>query len=637
MGKMVMRNREAEVALQKRMHYCSTLISIAFNAYPIVATIVCLIGYVIIDGKQLTPEIAFLTLLLFNSMRASIYAIPSLIQRTLKAKISFDRIQNFLFEDEVPTLQNTMEPSSKDTILELNNATFSWAPEISADTVPVLKSINIEIKEAELIGIIGRVGAGKSSILSAICGELYQISGQFYRKPDITIAYVPQEAWIQNLSLRDNILFGKIYDEKMYQKTIEVCALKDDLKQFAAGDETEIGERGLNLSGGQKARVALARAVYQCSDLYILDDTLSAVDSHVGTHIFQNVIGNEAGILKDKTRIFALNSINFLSKCDKIAVLKEGNLVDFGTFEELSSRKNITFVELVKELKVKAEHQQDDLDLNDDDATPAQLKKQKRNLSSDNPKTPLLDQNISTDGKLIKDEITSAEKQTIKIYSNYLKAFGLKLAFGYFITLFVKYFSTTCVHIRRLASGSSSKVTSHTQESYVGVPTLRIFGAQKMFCQKMINYITKVAEAKFTEKIAIRWSQLMMELFISIFSSIFIIIAMYFGHVGILNPSSVALVVSTGIMLKGFFGDIIHEIIAIESNAVSVERVQEYIGNEHEAEWISTKNIAEPNWPSEGNIEFKDFSLRYRPSTPLVLKKLNLHIAGGQKIGIVGR
>uniref|UniRef100_A0AC35FPX6 ABC transmembrane type-1 domain-containing protein n=1 Tax=Panagrolaimus sp. PS1159 TaxID=55785 RepID=A0AC35FPX6_9BILA len=154
MGKMIMKNRQAEVSLQKRMHFCTTLTSIAFNAYPIVATIVCLIGYIIFDGKQLTPEIAFLTLLFFNLMRSSIYAIPQLTQQMIKAKISFDRIQKFLLEDEVPEIKNTMDPSNKDTIVELYNSTFSWSHEDFEASIPVLKSLTLEIKEGELIGII---------------------------------------------------------------------------------------------------------------------------------------------------------------------------------------------------------------------------------------------------------------------------------------------------------------------------------------------------------------------------------------------------------------------------------------------------------------------------------------------------
>jgi ATP-binding cassette subfamily C (CFTR/MRP) protein 1 len=426
----------------------------------------------VIQGHPLTPEVAFLSLMLFNLIRFSVYRIPGLVREVLDARISLNRVQEFLLEPEVPEMINTMNPTNENTIIELKDANFSWITPKTDEPItilPTIKFLNLEIKEGELIGIIGRVGSGKSSFLSSICGELYQNSGQFYRKPSISIAYVPQEAWIQNLSLKDNILFGKVYDEKIYQKTIEVCALKDDLKQFSAGDETEIGERGLNLSGGQKARVALARAVYQASDLYILDDTLSAVDSHVGTHIFQNVIGND-GILKEKTRIFALNSINFLSKCDKIIVLKEGNLVDFGTFGELSQRQNETFIELVKELANKAEKQMEEDEIiaeeEDDvlnelvgavsirehirsistssgDQLPSPIHRRRRTSSNHSNSTIPFHRSTSQqpheiiNARLIEDEELAVGKVSYKMYWDYIKAFGVFLAIFYALFLFI--------------------------------------------------------------------------------------------------------------------------------------------------------------------------------------------------------
>ena len=149
-----------------------------------------------------------------------------------------------------------------------------------------------------------------------------------------SIAYIAQQAWIQNLSLRDNILFGKDFVPEKYEKIVEGCSLKKDLEILVNGDETEIGENGINLSGGQKQRINLARAVYSDTDIYLLDDPLSAVDAHVGKHIFDNVIGRE-GILQDKTRVLVTNSITFLRMVDHIILLKDGEIGEEGTFEEL--------------------------------------------------------------------------------------------------------------------------------------------------------------------------------------------------------------------------------------------------------------------------------------------------------------
>ena len=145
--------------------------------------------------------------------------------------------------------------------------------------------------------MVVQVGSGKSTLLSGFLGELHKLKGTINISG--STAYVPQQAWIQNVTLKDNILFGKELNDRLYDQVLESCALKSDLSILPAGDKTEIGEKGINLSGGQKQRVSLARSVYSDSDIYMLDDPLSAVDAHVGKHIFESVVGPN-GILKGK-------------------------------------------------------------------------------------------------------------------------------------------------------------------------------------------------------------------------------------------------------------------------------------------------------------------------------------------------
>lgn len=154
------------------------------------------------------------------------------------------------------------------------------------------------MKKGELIAIVGAVGAGKSSLLSGILGEMHKQPGGRMNTHG-SMAYVPQQAWIQNATLKNNILFGSELDETKYQNILDACALRTDLNILPAGDATEIGEKGINLSGGQKQRVSLSRAVYADADTYMLDDPLSAVDAHVGKHIFDQVLGPR-GLLKNK-------------------------------------------------------------------------------------------------------------------------------------------------------------------------------------------------------------------------------------------------------------------------------------------------------------------------------------------------
>ena len=193
---------------------------------------------------------------------------------------------------------------------------------------------------------MGQVGAGKSSLLSAILGELEQDgAGQVLRSG--SVAYVAQQAWIQNLTVKDNILFSGTLDEELYQKTIKACSLESDLTQLPAGDSTEIGENGINLSGGQKQRVALARAVYQQADVYLFDDPLAALDAHVGADVFQNVISND-GILKDKTRVLVTHNLWAIKHVDRIIVIRDGKIAEDGTYQQLRSNEG-HFAEFLRE------------------------------------------------------------------------------------------------------------------------------------------------------------------------------------------------------------------------------------------------------------------------------------------------
>ena len=167
--------------------------------------------------------------------------------------------------------------SDQKEVVKIENGTFTWDRiEGDEEFKPILDKINLKVLKGKFVAVVGTVGSGKSSLIYALLGDMEKCSGKVNISSDAQIAYVPQQAWIQNATLKDNILFGKDLDEKKYQKCLRACALKQDLLTLAGGDRTEIGEKGINLSGGQKQRVSLARAVYSDADLYLLDDPLSA-------------------------------------------------------------------------------------------------------------------------------------------------------------------------------------------------------------------------------------------------------------------------------------------------------------------------------------------------------------------------
>jgi ATP-binding cassette subfamily C (CFTR/MRP) protein 1 len=240
-----------------------------------------------------------------------------------QAWVSIKRIDKFLNSEEIDPDNVTNHKS--ENALSIANGTFTWGGEHVT-----LKNINLKVKRGNLTAIVGSVGSGKTSLVSALLGEMEKLGGA--ANVDGRIAYVPQQAWIQNATLQDNILFGHPFDKQLYNQVIDACALRPDLAMLPGGDQTEIGEKGINLSGGQKQRVALARAVYSQADIYLFDDPLSAVDSHVGKHIFDNVIG-ENGLLKGKTKLLVTHAVVYLPKVDEIYVIVNGEITESGSYK----------------------------------------------------------------------------------------------------------------------------------------------------------------------------------------------------------------------------------------------------------------------------------------------------------------
>ncbi|GAM88788.1 hypothetical protein ANO11243_068220 [Dothideomycetidae sp. 11243] len=193
-----------------------------------------------------------------------------------------------------------------------------------------IKGVNIEVGRKELIAIIGTVGSGKSSLLGALAGDMRKTNGT------VTLgasrAFCPQYAWIQNATVKENIVFGKEYKRRWYNEVIDACALRPDLEMLPNGDMTEIGERGITVSGGQKQRLNIARAIYFDADIVLMDDPLSAVDAHVGRHIMDKAI---CGLLKDKCRVLATHQLHVLHRCDRIVWMKEGSVYKVDTFPNL--------------------------------------------------------------------------------------------------------------------------------------------------------------------------------------------------------------------------------------------------------------------------------------------------------------
>ncbi|KAI3900401.1 hypothetical protein MKW92_028247 [Papaver armeniacum] len=295
-------------------------------------------GSCILLGSPLTAGKVLSALATFRMLQDSMFTLPDSLSVIAQAKVSVDRIEAYLQEDEIQDDAVIFVPKTSEVGIEIENGTFSW--DVKSHS-PTLNGIQLKVKRGMKVAICGTVGSGKSSLLSCILGEIPKTSGEV--KISGTKAYVPQSPWIFTGSVRDNILFGNPYDKVRYERTIRACALTKDLELFQAGDLTEIGERGINMSGGQKQRIQLARAAYQDADTYILDDPFSAVDAHTGSQLFEECL---MGILKDKTIIYVTNQVEFLPAADLTLMMQEGKIIQAGRFEELL-KQNIGFELLV--------------------------------------------------------------------------------------------------------------------------------------------------------------------------------------------------------------------------------------------------------------------------------------------------
>ncbi|XP_065752237.1 ATP-binding cassette sub-family C member 4 isoform X2 [Phocoena phocoena] len=290
-------------------------------------------------GNVITASRVFVAVTLYGAVRLTVTLFfPSAVEKVSEAVVSIRRIKNFLLLDEI-TQCSPQLPSDGKMIVDVQEFTASWD---KASETPTLQGLSFTVRPGELLAVVGPVGAGKSSLLSAVLGELPPSQGLV--SVHGRIAYVSQQPWVFSGTLRSNILFGKKYEKERYEKVIKACALKKDLQLLEDGDLTVIGDRGTTLSGGQKARVNLARAVYQDADIYLLDDPLSAVDAEVSRHLFELCI---CQALYQKITILVTHQLQYLKAASQILILKDGEMVQKGTYTEFL-KSGIDFGSILK-------------------------------------------------------------------------------------------------------------------------------------------------------------------------------------------------------------------------------------------------------------------------------------------------
>ncbi|XP_025103128.1 LOW QUALITY PROTEIN: multidrug resistance-associated protein 1-like [Pomacea canaliculata] len=352
--KLITELRSEETKVLLRMSYLNMFMSVCGYFTPFLVTLATFATFVVVSpDNHLDARRVFVTLALLNLLRVPLDILTFLIPMTVQSLVSVQRINKFLCCEDLDTDSVTCDADAVDAI-SIRNGTFTWDKHYE----PVLKNIDISVGVGRLVAVVGHVGSGKSSLISSLLGETEKVSGKVTIKS--SVAYVPQQAWIQNATIRDNVLFGKLFNLQRYQQVLRACALEPDLEILPAGDMTEIGERGINLSGGQKQRVSLARAVYSDSDIYLLDDPLSAVDSHVGKHIFTEVIGPN-GLIGHKTRVLVTHGIHWLPMVDEIIVLSDNGISEKGSYDTLMSHNGpfARFLKLHLQQREESEEEED--------------------------------------------------------------------------------------------------------------------------------------------------------------------------------------------------------------------------------------------------------------------------------------
>ena len=432
---------------------------------PVFASMLAFITYSLTDHGLQAGEI-FSSLALFNGLRLPLNLLPLVIGQVVDASASIARIEEFLCAEEA--LDEAAWDYENKNAIQIKNADFTWErnptqdpdkgpggpktskqekaekkaekkvtkdaekaakdaekyaeknsseirPSTALDssttladedqTLPFeIKGLDLEVGRNELIAVIGSVGSGKSSLLAALAGDMRRTTGEVVL--GASRAFCPQYAWIQNTTVKENIIFGKDYYPDWYDEVVDACALRADLEMLPNGDQTEIGERGITVSGGQKQRLNIARAIYFNADIVLMDDPLSAVDAHVGRHIMDNAI---CGLLANKCRVLATHQLHVLHRCDRIIWMKEGTIHSIDTFDHLMS-SDAEFQKLMA-TTAKEEKKEDEDEVNEDE-----VEEEKKDVAKKKGKKPVT--------ALMQVEERATKGVSFQIYKEYIKATG---------------------------------------------------------------------------------------------------------------------------------------------------------------------------------------------------------------------
>ncbi|KAI4143311.1 MAG: hypothetical protein L6R39_004621 [Caloplaca ligustica] len=766
---------------------------------PIFASMLSFITYSL-SQHPLDPAPIFSSLALFNSLRLPLNLLPLVIGQVVDAWSSIGRIQEFLLaEEQADDFKWNMEGENA---IVVQKANFTWERTITQDTDKdglqtkkqskeakatakaekaavkagrpstagdgadsastltndepfKLHDMDLTIGRSELAAVIGGVGSGKSSLLAALAGDMRCTKGQVTM--GASRAFCPQYAWIQNATVRENIVFGKDYERRWYDEVVDACALRPDLEMLPHGDMTEIGERGITVSGGQKQRLNIARAIYFNSDMVLMDDPLSAVDAHVGRHIFDNAI---CGLLKDKCRVLATHQLHVLSRCDRIIWMQDGRIETIDTFDNLMSH-NEDFQKMMastaQEEKEEEDTDEDEIEDEKKDAKKRKVNKRGAALMQQEERavrsvswrvydayirasgsilngpfvvfllilsqganiatslwlsywtsdkfgytagvyigtyaalgvaqallmfafsvslsilgtnssrvmlhdamtrvlrapmaffdtTPLgrITNRFSKDVDTMDNNLTDAIRMYFFTLAMIVSVFTLVIVFFHYFAIALgplflfflfaaAYYRASAREMKRHESVLRSGVFSKFGEAISGVSSIRAYKLEARFVRGIREAVDQMNSAYYLTFSNQRWLAIRLDSIgnLLVFTTGILVVTSRFD----VSPSIAGLVLSYILSIVQMIQFTVRQLAEVENAMNATERLHYYGTELDEEPPLHLADVAK-EWPQKGEIVFNEVQMRYRDGLPLVLQGLTMHVAGGERIGIVGR
>nr|BAD21727.1 putative MRP-like ABC transporter [Oryza sativa Japonica Group] len=680
----IMELRKEEMHWLKKDVYTSVmLISVFFGAPAFVAMVTfgscLLLGIPLETGKVLSA------LATFRQLQGPINSIPDTVSVIIQTKVSLDRICSFMHLEELSSdVVTKLLRGTTDVSIEVRNGQFSWN---TPSEVPTLRNLNFRIRQGMRVAICGTVGSGKSSLLSCILGEIPRLSGDVQTCG--RIAYVSQSPWIQSGTIEHNILFDTKLHRERYEKVLEACCLKKDMEILPLGDQTIIGERGINLSGGQKQRMQIARALYQDADIFLFDDPFSAVDAHTGLHLFKECL---LGLLASKTVVYVTHHVEFLPSANAIMVMKDGQIIQVGNYAKiLNSGEEFT------KLKQKDDNQGAEEGIVQNGQLVQEEEREKGRVG------------ISVYWKYITMVYGGALVplillaqiifQVLQIGSNFWMACAapiskdvnppvnsLKMVLVYVVLAFVsslfifirshllvmagcktammlfdkmhrcifrasmyffdstpsgrilnrQYYIDGARELQRLTGVCRAPVMQHFAESVAGSNIIRCFGKEIQFINAVSHFMDNLSRPSLYNAASMEWLCFRLDI-LSSFIFAFALILLVTLPAALIDPKTAGLAVTYGLSLNMLQGWAIAVLCSLENRMISVERIFQYMAIPSEPPLTISKSRPNCRWPTNGEIELRNLHVRYATQLPFVLKGLTCTLPRGLRTGIVGR